>query len=89
MEIEFDAVKDALNRKKHGVSLELARALVWEEAYAWPDERFDYEEWRMSALVPCGDRLYCVSYVDRGEARRVISLRTANREEVKTYARNC
>jgi hypothetical protein len=34
MEIEFNSVKDAANIKKHGVSLEIARELAWEEAYA-------------------------------------------------------
>ncbi|MDR3157420.1 MAG: BrnT family toxin [Zoogloeaceae bacterium] len=40
----------------------------------------------MSALVPFGDRLFYVSYVDRGEIRRVISLRDANNREKMTYA---
>jgi uncharacterized DUF497 family protein len=43
----------------------------------------------MSALVPSSNRLFHVSYVDRGEVRRVISLRDANRKEVEKYARNC
>jgi uncharacterized DUF497 family protein len=88
MEIEFDPAKDVLNIKKHGVSLKEARALVWEEAYAWPDDRFDYDEYRMSALVPLGNRLYHVAYVDRNDVRRVISMRDANRKEVEKYARN-
>jgi uncharacterized DUF497 family protein len=89
MEIEFDPVKDALNVRKHGVSLKTAGDLVWDEAYSWPDNRFAYDEWRMSALAPGGDRLYFVSYVERGAKIRVISLRPANRGEVADYARNC
>jgi uncharacterized DUF497 family protein len=88
MEIEFDPAKDVLNVKKHGVSLRIAAELVWDEAYSWPDNRFDYDEQRMSALVPGGERLYFVSYVERGEKIRVISLRLANRREVADYARN-
>jgi uncharacterized DUF497 family protein len=45
----IDSAKDAINRKKHDVSLKLAEALVWEEACAWPDDRFDYDDWRMRA----------------------------------------
>jgi uncharacterized DUF497 family protein len=32
MEIEFDPAKDAENTRKHGVSLQIAAGLVWEEA---------------------------------------------------------
>jgi uncharacterized DUF497 family protein len=85
VEIEFDPAKDAENTRKHGVSLGLVRELVWEEAYAWPDDRFDYDECRMSALVPAGERLYYVAYVDRGDIRRVISLRPVTNREKMTY----
>ena len=33
-----------------------------------------------------GLRLYCVVYTDRGDERRIISLRKANSREVKRYA---
>jgi uncharacterized DUF497 family protein len=33
-----------------------------------------------------GVRLYCVVFVDRGDVRRIISLRKANRREEKRYA---
>jgi uncharacterized DUF497 family protein len=88
MEIEFDHAKDALNIQKHGISLAAAAELEWDEAYAWPDDRFPYDEWRMSALVPMGDTLFYVAYVDRGDKRRVVSLRVANRKEVRNYAGN-
>jgi uncharacterized DUF497 family protein len=88
MEIEFDSAKDSENLRKHGVSLALASGLAWDESYAWPDARFPYDELRMSALVPGGNCLYFVSYVERGDAFRVISLRAANRKEVKDYERN-
>lgn len=32
-----------------------------------------------------GDRLYCVVFTDRGEIRRIISLRKANNREIKKY----
>jgi len=34
------------------------------------------------------ERLYCVVYTDRNTNRRIISLRKANRREVKNYALN-
>jgi uncharacterized DUF497 family protein len=46
----------------------------------------DYGEERMIALCAIGERLYCVVYVDREDARRIISLRKANYREVIDYA---
>ena len=85
MQIEFDPVKDRDNFVKHGISLALAVELDWETALVWVDERFEYNETRMIALAPKTDTLYYVAFVDRGEVRRIISLRRANRREVKHY----
>ena len=88
MRIDFDPAKDKLNRTDHGLSLSLAKKLVWDEALVWVDDRFEYGELRMVGLVPEGNRLYYVAFVDRGEVRRVISLRFAERREVKHYVEN-
>ena len=85
MRIEFDPTKDAANKIKHGVSLSIAGELDWESALVWVDDRFEYNEIRMIALAPKTAILYYVAFVDRGEVRRVISLRRANRREVKHY----
>jgi len=85
---EFDAAKDKRNRARHGLSLELASKLVWDEALVWVDERYSYDEHRMVGLVPEGDRLYYVAFVDRGNTRRIISLRYAERREIKHYVEN-
>jgi uncharacterized DUF497 family protein len=63
----------------------VAGELDWEAALVWIDDRFEYGEMRMIALAPKTEILYYVAFVDRGEARRVISLRRANRREVKHY----
>jgi uncharacterized DUF497 family protein len=88
MRIEFDAAKDASNQEKHGLSLALAAALDWDEALVWVDERFAYGELRMIALAPETGVLYYVAFVERGDARRIISLRKANRREVKHYVQS-
>jgi uncharacterized DUF497 family protein len=88
MRIEFDLAKDASNLEKHGLSLALAAELDWDAALVWVDERHDYGELRMIALAPETGILYCVAFVDRGDARRIISLRKANRREVKHYVQN-
>jgi uncharacterized DUF497 family protein len=85
MRIWFDPAKDASNRIKHGVSLSLARERDWDSALVWVDDRFEHNELRMVALAPKTNTLYYVSFVDRGSLRRIISLRSATRREVKHY----
>ena len=67
------------------MSLSIAGELDWESALVWVDDRFEYDEIRMIALAPKTAILYYVAFVDRGEVRRIISLRRANRREVKHY----
>ena len=88
MRIEFDPAKDSGNQAKHGVSLALASDLDWDAALVWVDDRFEYAELRMIALAPKTNILYYVSFVDRGTTRRIVSLRRANRREVKHYVEN-
>ena len=42
----------------------------------------------MIGLVPEGDTLYYVAFVDKGNVRRIISLRHAERKEVNHYVKN-
>jgi uncharacterized DUF497 family protein len=42
----------------------------------------------MIGLVPEGNTLYYVAFIDRGDVRRTISLRFAERREVKKYVEN-
>ncbi len=88
MRIVFDLAKDRQNQKDHGLSLALARVLAWDEALVWVDDRFEYDELRMIGLVPGADRLYYLAFVDRGNDRRIISLRYAERREVRHYVEN-
>lgn len=88
MLVDFDPAKDKLNRAQHGLSLAFAKKLVWEEALVSVDDRFEYDEIRMVGLVPEGNSLYYVAFVDRAEVRRVISLPYAERKEIKHYVEN-
>ena len=45
-------------------------------------------ELRMIPLAPKTATLYYVAFVERAAARRIISLRRANRREVKHYVEN-
>jgi uncharacterized DUF497 family protein len=88
LEIEFDPAKDALNIMDHdGLSLALAADLDWDNAVYARDDRFHYDEIRINATVPQGNRLYVVTFTERGEKIRVISLRYANKKDVADYAK--
>jgi len=86
MKIEFDPVKDTANIAKHGVSLNDAVNIEWDTLWATQDDRHDYGENRLVGYAYIGLRLYCVVYTDRGNVRRIISLRKANKRELKRYA---
>lgn len=88
MRIEFDPAKNLANLDKHGLSLAMAETLDWDEALVWVDDRFEYGEVRMIALAPDTGILYYVAFADRSDVRRIISLRKANRREVKHYVEN-
>lgn len=87
MEIEFDPKKDRGNVANHGLSLAVAGDLEWDLALSWEDTRFEYSERRFNALVSIGADLFFVTYTQRAHARRIISLRKANRRERNRHAR--
>ena len=85
MKCIFDPAKDKSNKEKHGLSLDDAKLLEWDEALSWIDSRRDYGEVRYVSLIPMKHRLYCVVYVDAKVNRRIINLRKANLREIDKY----
>lgn len=83
--IEFDAVKDAANRREHGMSLQAAEHFEFAKALQMEDTRRDYGEVRTIALGYIGKRLHVLVYTMRGEVLRPISLRKANQRERRRY----
>ena len=68
--------------------LEFAQYLDWTKKVVWQDVRYNYNEVRMSGLVPSEGKVYAVVYVLRAEFTRMISLRKANKREAKHYEKN-
>jgi uncharacterized protein len=85
VEIDFDPVKDALNRIQHGVSLDLVREIAWDEIVSWVDERREYGEVREVGLAPIHGCMFCVVFTRRDSVLRIISLRRANNREESRY----
>ncbi len=88
MHITYDEAKNQANIAKHGVDMALANSLEWETLMAIEDNRREYGEPRMIGYALMGERLFNVIFVDRGNARRIISLRKANNREKKHYVLN-
>jgi uncharacterized DUF497 family protein len=89
MRYTWDPEKDAINRRKHGLGLEEgAPALEDGNRVFWIDDRFDYGEVRFATLGLGRRRiLYVVSSVPEKDLTRIISVRKANKHEVKQYGR--
>ena len=85
MEFDWDDDKDAANRAKHGVGLEQAAQLDWDNGVRFEDKRRDYGEKRQIVYARIDGRLYACVYVLREGRRRIISLRKANGREERDY----
>ena len=80
MEIEFDAAKDAQNRRKHGLSLRFALAVLAGVVREEPDQGEASEE-RWIARGRVGLHLFTCVYTMRGHRHRIVSVRKATRAE--------
>jgi uncharacterized DUF497 family protein len=85
MKIEFDPAKNAKNIQERGISFDLATDFDLASAKIWPDTRKDYGEARFIALGFISERLFSMVFTVRDDVLRVISLRKANKREVKRY----
>lgn len=88
MAVTFDAKKDAINKRKHGISLRRAEDFDFETAAFVVDDREDYGEIRIRGIGFLDARLYVVVFTVRGEDLRSISLRKATKHEQKEFKEN-
>jgi uncharacterized DUF497 family protein len=85
--ISFDPAKNAANVRKRGLPFSLVQdEFDWASAQVIEDKRREYGERRYRALGFIGTRLHAVVYTPRATGLHVISLRKANRREVRRYA---
>jgi uncharacterized DUF497 family protein len=82
---EWDERKRATNVRDHGVDFLDAWRFDWETAVIMVDDRERYGELREMALGFIGVRLHAMAFTRRGDAVRIISLRKANRVEMRRY----
>ena len=85
MDFEWDRAKSERNELERGLPFDLAVLLFDGPVIERVDDRRSYGELRIRALGTVGGvTLHCV-YTQRGQVRRIISLRYANRKERDAY----
>lgn len=85
MEIVYDPEKNEKNIKERNLSFERAAEFDFSSALFWTDDRRDYGETRLIGLGYLESRLHVLVFTETENGIRVISLRRANKREVKRY----
>lgn len=83
VEIEFDPVKNSKNIQERGLPFDLVAEFDWTTALIAASDRRG--ESRFFAIGYIGNRLHVLVFKKNRTAVRVISLRRANKKEVKRY----
>jgi uncharacterized DUF497 family protein len=83
-----DPAKNERNIAARGISFDAARDFDFATALIGEDDRRDYGEMREVAFGFIGERIHVLVFTMRGETCHVISLRKANKREVRTYVQN-
>lgn len=81
MDFEWDEAKSDARFASDGFGFDVAALVFDGPTLEWPDDRRDYGERRMIALGAVDGIVLVVVYTDRGDVRRIISARPANRKE--------
>lgn len=80
---DFDPHKDAINRQRHGISLDRWIDLDIETTVI--DDRYDYGEVRYRSYGYIAKTAYCFVFTIRNGQYRPISLRRVHDKEMKKY----
>jgi uncharacterized DUF497 family protein len=85
MRFDWEPGKDRENRHKHGFSLPAGRAIFQDPNRLLEFDERDYGEERWVAIGMLGPVIAYVVYTDRGDVRRLISVRKATIDEQARY----
>ena len=86
MALDWDEAKRAANRVKHGIDFASVGQFEWDAALVRADMRISYGEVRLVALGRIERVLHVLIFTVERRVVRIISLRRANRKEVRSYA---
>ena len=85
MHVVFDPAKNLRIIQARGLSFERVTEFDFETAIIWIDRRRSYPEVRFSALGRLAGRVHPLVFSETTDGIRVISLRKANKREVRRY----
>jgi uncharacterized DUF497 family protein len=83
--LSYDQAKNERNILLRGLDFNLVKGFNWFLATIFEDTRKNYGENRFVAIGSIDGRIYVVIFIPRGNKIHVISLRKANKREVKKY----
>ena len=83
--VSFDPAKNERNIASRGISFEVAEQFEWDTAMIAEDLRWEYGERRFQVLGFIAGRLHAMVFTPRAGKIHVISLRKANRREMRRY----
>ena len=81
MRFDWDAAKSERNWQERGFGFDFATLIFEGDTIEWADERCDYGEARVRAIGEVDGLVLHVVFTDRGDVRRIISARVANKKE--------
>ena len=85
MQYEWDADKNEINMKKHGIDFSDDDLFEWNTALTILDNRINYGEPRYIAYGYVNNRLTVMVHTKCGDNVRIISWRKANEREKQHY----
>ena len=85
MNYEWGEAKSRANRRKHGIEFEVVADFDWSTAVTQIDDDEHHDELREVAYGFIATTLFVLTFTDRGDRCRVISLRKAERREARYY----
>lgn len=85
MEFEWDEAKRLSNLDKHGIDFLDVEEVFDGDIVTVEDDRYGYGEQRFVTLGFLQGRIVAVTYTDRGDVVRLISIRRATKYEQRTY----
>jgi uncharacterized protein len=85
VEFTWDEIKSERNRLERGLPFDMAVELFEGFVIDQIDDRQDYGEVRIKAIGTASGMILACVYTDRGNVRRIVSLRNASRRERDGY----
>ena len=87
MRFEFDPTKSEVNKAKHGIDFEEAKAL-WQDVERLSIPVAYKDEVRYALIGRIGSRYWTAVFTYRGDVCRIISVRHSRKEEMELYEKD-